>query len=274
MRDTTVRVAGESDGRATSPDNARRLWELRVELSDGRRLGGDALREMSDFRRSIMRMKPEVDLDADFERFAAFITRCPIVMRARDRDGALRGTFVVRWIDGVRDGRRWRLVLPEYAFFHPSLRGSPALPWAVLRALCSRLDVLVGHDVYLGGVAYPTGVLALDGIFGPARFLSDPDLDAPTRESLERIVAEIAGARFDAATGRVNMPTRPPRPGPRWFERMAARPIFARYEARCPEWLDGYALPCVFRVEARGVADAVRRTISRSLRARWEAESA
>lgn len=255
-------------------DNARRLLAMRVHIDDGRALSAEAIREMSDFRRSIMHMKPEVDLARDHENFARFVSRSPVAMRARDRDGVLRGTFVSRWLDGARDGRRWRLLLPEYGFFHESLRGSGAMPYAMLRAILSTPSLFVGRDVYLGGVGYPTGVLSVDGVFGPARFFADPGLDPFSRELLEIVRDEIAGDRFDPATGRVTMPTRPPRPSPRWFARMASRETFARYESLCPEWLDGVALPVLFRLEPRRVTETVRRALGRSLRRRWETERA
>jgi hypothetical protein len=273
MRDATFGSAGQAP-RARPFDNVRRMWRATVTVTHGRTLSPDALRELSDFRRSIMTMKPDVDLDADFGRFRGFVTRCPIVMCVRDEGGALRGSFVVRWIEGERGGRPWRLVLPEYGFFHPSLRGSPAFPWAALRAMAAHPNVLRGRDVFIGGVGYPTGVLALEGLFAPVQFLSDPHLDDDARHHLERVVTEIAGPRFDAATGRVCMPTLPPRPSARWFRRMAARPTLARYQAQCPDWLDGYALPCVVRVDPRGVVGALGRALARSARARWESEPA
>lgn len=251
-------------------ENTRRLLQTRVSLCDGRELSPDSLREMSDFRRSIMSMKPEVDLDTDHEHFAGFITRCPIVVRVRDRSGALRGTFAMHWVDGGRAGRRWRLFVPDYAFFHPSLRGSPALPWAIFRTITLRPHLLIGREVFLGGVGYPTGALALEKVFGPIRLRSDLDLDGPTREVLDWLVTEFAGQKFDVATGRVWMPTRPPRPSARWFERMASRPTFARYVAQCPDWLDGYGLPLVCRVRFRDFAAAGHHAITRALRMRWQ----
>lgn len=217
-------------------------------------------------------MKPEVDLAVDHANFARFVGRCPVVMRARDREGVLRGTFVSRWLDGEREGRRWRLLLPEYSFFHESLRGTGAMPYAMLRAIISRARLFVGREVYLGGVGYPTGVLAVDGVFGPARFMNDPSLDSLSHALLARVCEEIAGPRLDRVTGRVNMPTRPPRPSARWFERMASRESFARYESRCPDWLDGYALPVLFHIDPLRVVAAMRRTVVRSARRRWESE--
>ncbi len=254
-------------------ENARRFMHLRVEVSDGREMRPDAVREMSDLRRGIMHMKPEVDLDADFARFAAFVTRCPVVVRTRDNAGTLRGIFVVRWIDGERGGRPWRLILPEYGIFHPSMRGTPAFPWATLRAMVSRPDVVIGDDIMIGGVGYPTAALALEGMFGRLRMRADPDLNDASRDALDRIVEEVAGPRFDASTGRVWMPTRPPRPSERWFRRMASRPTLARYERVCPNWLDGYALPVVCRVDLKSFASTSARSVARALRARWDVEA-
>lgn len=238
-----------------------------MDVSDGRKLSANELRELSNFRRSIMRIKPEVGLEVDFHHFSNFVTRCPIVMRVRDKEGTLRGMFAVRWVEGTYAGRSWRLFLPEYFIFHDSLRGSPVMPWAVVRTMVSCVPLLVGKiDIFLGGVGYPTGVLAVDRLFGAIHFHSDPDMDPITRHLLDRVVNEIAGPRFDGSTGCVYMPTIPPRPSARWFQHMAARPTLARYERICPNWLEGYALPVVWRFR---VDFSLLQVGLRTLKSRW-----
>ncbi|MFO0625998.1 MAG: hypothetical protein U0325_10315 [Polyangiales bacterium] len=247
---------------------------MRISIDDGRLLPRAEVDEMQTFRRSIMRMKPEVDLDLDHARFSSFVTRCPLVMRARCREGVLRGTFVARWVEGESEGRKWRLVLPEYGFFHPTLRGTGAVPFAIARTIVAAPGIFVGRELLLGGVFYPTGLLALEGVFGAPQFADDPTLDPVERDCVARVIDEIAGPRFDPATGRVTMPTRPPPPSARWFTRMERRATFRAYTGRCPNWLDGHALPGLLRLRARSAGVATARAMRRSLERRWAGDGA
>ncbi len=244
------------------PANLRALRNVRVAIDEGTRLNTSDIQEFSEFRRRIMTMKADVDLAADHRRLATFVERCPLVVRVR-AGGVLAGTFAVRWLDLPGDVR---LLLPEYFFFDGALRGTPALPWAVLRSLVQHRAIFQKKTVYLGGIGYPTGVLAAETFFGRAHFLGD---DAHHDALLEQVIAEM-GPTYLRDAGHSRMPTIPPRPSARWFARMEARPTYRRYVERCPAWLDGFALPVVLRVAGSEVGRAVAKTLTRSLRKRWE----
>jgi hypothetical protein len=243
------------------PENLRALQNVRVAIDEGMHLNSYEIQEFSDFRRRIMTMKTDVDLAADHRRLATFVEKCPLVVRVR-AGGVLAGTFAVRWLDLAGDVR---LLLPEYFFFDGALRGTPALPWAVLRSLVQHRAIFQQKTVYLGGIGYPTGVLAAETFFGRAHFLGD---DAHHDALLEQVIAEM-GPTYLREAGYSRMPTIPPRPSARWFARMEARLTYRRYVERCPAWLDGYALPVVLRVAGSEVGRAVAKTVTRSLRKRW-----
>lgn len=215
-----------------------------VSFSEGTALDEPAIRELYAFRLSIMRLKPHVSPEKDFAKFSAWVRQGRRVVRMRDSRGRLGGLLVPLVYDGSWQSQRARVVVPEYAYLVPELRGRAwcTLVWA--RSLFPLLYAR-GVRVFLGGLAYPTGTLALDRFMGPVWLHGEPQAPAESAQVLEWIVSHVAGDSWEPASRTVDMNTLPSQPTERWLARSQGRELYRRYIARCPRWQEGYTLPCV-----------------------------
>jgi hypothetical protein len=216
----------------------------RVSITDGAALDELAIRELWSFRLSIMRLKPHVPPEKDFAKFAGLCRQARHVMRLRDSSGRMGGSLMVLAYDGRFQSERYRLVVLEYGFLIPELRGRAIAAWAWARSLLPVLHP-PGLRVFLGGVGYPTGTLALDRLLGPLWLYGEPQLSSREAQVLEQVVEHVAGDGWDPVTQQVEMNTLPPVPSAAWYARSERRSLYHRYLERCPRWQEGRTVPCV-----------------------------
>ncbi len=213
-------------------------------LTDGSELGEPAIRELWSFRLSIMRLKPHVPPERDFERFARHCWDARRILRLRDERGVLCGMAVPLVYDGTFQGEQYRLVVPEYFYLTPELRGRAVALWAWVRSLVP-LTWKRGTHIFLGGTGYPAGALTLDRFLGPVWLYGDAQVPPLASQVLGWIVTHMAGDGWDSAGHQVVMDTLPPPPSEWWLARNQERGLYRRYVERCPQWQEGRTLPLV-----------------------------
>jgi hypothetical protein len=228
----------------------------KVSITGGAELDEPAIRELWSFRLSIMRLKPHVPPEEDFAKFASLCRQARRVLRLRDSQGRLGNSLVPLVYDASFQSERFRLVIPEYIYAVPELRGRAVATWAWARSMVPLLYA-PGVRVFLGGIGYPTGVLALDRFMGPLWLYGEPQAPAQARQVLEWIVSNVAGESWDPVSQQVDMNTIPSQPTEAWRARSQRRELYRRYVERCPWWQEGRTVPCVCEYSTGKILKAV-----------------
>lgn len=228
----------------------------KVSLTDGTALDEPAIRELWSFRLSIMRLKPHVDPEKDFAKFAAHCRQGRRVLRLRNERGQLCGSIVPLVYDGSFQGERYRFLVPEYFYLAPEARGSAVGPWAWGRCL---VPLAPGRGVrfFLGGAGYPTAALTLDRVLGSVWLYGDTAVPPLEAHLLDWISEHLGGSGWDARSGQIDMGTLPPAPSEGWLARSQQREVYRRYVERCPRWQEGRTLPQVAEYSGWKLAKAM-----------------
>ncbi len=222
---------------------------LHCKAIPGQKLTPETLQAMSDLRRSIMNMKPEVDLNADFAWFTSICRACYQAFLFYDEQKQLVGMYVVLLQPGRSvQGKSYLLVLIEFGLFLPHCRGNPALPRSSISLLAAILRQWRGQSLWVGSIGYPAGELAIEMIFGDLVLWGEAGLSPIQAELLDNVVRIIAGKKWDATKGWMVMATRPPAMSPVWWKKAKTHPLYARYVRLCPNWEQGFCVPCVGQV--------------------------
>lgn len=231
--------------------------KLQIVPLSGAELTPDTLQAMSDLRRSIMQMKPGIDLARDHDKFCRFCRHACYVYLLYAPGQQLVGSMVFAADQAsASDGTAYVVVQIEYVFLAPAYRGHVALPLAfmrlVLRFLWRMLWHHRGRQLWLCGIGYPASLAFFNDLVPQSYIGSGQDLqhDMPVvaREILQNLVRECGADGWDAERGRAIMPTRPPVMPPHWHDKMQANPLYQNYLALCPDWADGFALPGTARL--------------------------
>lgn len=223
------------------------MAKLRIKMISGQDVSLELLQQMSDLRRSVMTMKPHIDLARDFEKFSTLCRASYRVVLFYDHHQQLAGMYLFILRRGrTKAGKRYLLVLFEYAFMRAQYRGNPALPRSVLMLMWQFLRQWRGDSVWCGGIGYPAGHMAIQKFLGNLVFQGESGLSLIQSTLLDLITHEFGGANWDAQAGHVVMPTVPP---PIWQEKVKSDPFYLRYMALNPRWQEGFGLPGVARVQ-------------------------
>lgn len=216
----------------------------KASLTDGAALDEDAIRELWAFQLSILHLKPHVSVDEELQRFTEDCRRARRVLRIRDGHGRLCGSVVPLVYEGRFESERFRLVVPEYIYLAPQLRGHAAISWAWARCLLP-LMFQRGARVFVGGIGFPAGTLLLERFGGHVWLDGDPGVPPLAAHVLERIIGYLAEGGWDPARRHVDTPIVPPKPSEAWLARSQKRELYRRYVERCPNWQEGWAVPSV-----------------------------
>jgi hypothetical protein len=216
----------------------------KASLTDGAALDEPSIRELWAFQLSLLRLKPHVSPEEEFERFNADCRGARRVLRIRDGSGRLCGSVVPLVYEGSFESERFRLVVPEYIYLAPQLRGRVAVSWVWARCLIP-LMLLRGARVFVGGIGFPAGTLLLERFGGHVWLYGDPGVPPLAAHVLERIIGYLAEGGWDPDSRQMNTPVVPPPSTEAWLARSQKRALYRRYVERCPRWQEGWALPVV-----------------------------
>ena len=226
--------------------------KLKIVALSGSELTPATLQAMCDFRRSIMHMKPDVDLSRDFDKFCRFCRHAGYVYLLYAPDQQLVGSVVFAADENTAsDGTRYVFAQAEYLFMAPAYRGHMALPMALMRLLLRfvwyKLLYWRNHQVWVCGIGYPASVMLFYDLVDNAYLGGGPeaasDMPLIAREIIQKLVQDSGPDDWDAVRGRAIMPTVPPIMPPHWYEKMENNRFFQEYTKRCPDWREGFALP-------------------------------
>ncbi len=243
----------------------------------GDELSPATLQAMIELRRSIMQMKPGIDLARDFDKFCRFCRRARRVVLLYAPGQQLVGSMVFVADEKVAgDGTPYVAVQIEYVFMAAAYRGHVALPLAllrlVLRFLWHGLWHWRGRQLWLCGVGYPASLVFFNDLLPQSYLGLAPEklAQAPlvAREILQDLVRQCGSDGWDAVHGRAIMPTLPPQMPPHWHEKMRLHPLYQAYVSLCPDWAAGFALPgtgrlrwgaTLWRIVGKGLTRSLRR---------------
>jgi hypothetical protein len=183
------------------------LFAYRLYTADASHVSEALLREMWEFRLSIISLRPEVTRETDWIAFRSYFQPGVEVITIRNRKGELRGIFgwSLRMVD---DGQEKHVVIDaEYGFVHTDARGSFIVPAAIFRIWSKAAITARSRIIYLLGSGYPSGVLAFGRLCDHLVSLNDAHI-WPWEK---RIIAEYCAENdcHDTARGILRMRTIP-----------------------------------------------------------------
>lgn len=235
---------------------------LSIEFIPAKKIGEPLFRELNDFRRRFIKLKPGIDGEKDFSEFRRFFTDEVTVTLFRDRQRRLRG-FYGYGLD-MLPGRRV-LIYGEYLFIDPAYRGSVSLILSnvlIGLRLVYRYRVLVG---YLCIVAQPASFVFLSHIAADQKAWTarDPDIPDAERAVISAFIERFLAGNYDRELGTVKLRTIPAQIRARGRPGSKRHDALRRFEDLNPTWNEGHGLPCVSRLTLRGLGKAI------AIRLRW-----
>jgi hypothetical protein len=222
---------------------------LRIKTMPGCDASIDTLQQMSDLRRMIMKMKPGIDLDRDFDKFCAACVASHRLYLFYTGDNQLVGMYLFALLRGRGPhGKRFLLIGPEYVMFLPEYRGTSAFGRSVLSMVWHTFLSWRGEQVWLGSIGYPAAMLAAESFFGGMVFDGEPGLTGMQQTLLDLIRREATTLNANPNEVVVELPTLPPAIVGKAQAAAEKNPLYQRYIALCPQWRTGFVLSGVVRV--------------------------
>lgn len=232
---------------AHEPYTRQTLWRAwnQSKLCAGAELSPEQLDQIWACRVGILPLKPGTDVDEDRRVVRDFFAQSRSTMRLYGDDGSLQGVGAVK-LHELHDGQRpYRWIETEYFALSEPLRGSLVFSLAAIK-LCLQSIRWPLRPTYIGGPGYPTSLFFLSRTFPPLYMEGDADMPDQIRHLMDHIVAQYPDD-WEPEQRRVQMRTKPKAPSPGWIKGATAHGFYPRFMARCPDWQEGYGVPCVVR---------------------------
>jgi hypothetical protein len=227
---------------------------MHLRVDPGAALPEPTLDEMWALRARVLPLKASTaqETEGEVARFRAVVRRATHVARLLDDAGALVAMGAIRRATHAAP-QLGAVVELEAAYLAAShgIRGRPGMLWAAWSTLAriawapERGDVRP-RSALLTGVAYPGSAMLL-GALGRVTLWGDAASSAEAA-LLERVRAAHA-EQWDPVRACVSMRTLPLPPTSAWRARAAENPLYRRFVARCPDWIEGYGLPIAVRLD-------------------------
>lgn len=237
----------QTDIPTRSPHPLYELWRAwgRSKICPGDQLSPDQLEQIWACRVSILPLKPETDVDEDRRIVCEFFAKSRLTMRLYGADGSLQGVGAIK-LRELHDGQQpYRWIETEYFALSEELRGSLTFSLAALK-LCLEPIHWPLRPTYIGGPGYPTSLFFLSRTFPPLYMEGDADIPPQAQHLMDYIIAQYP-EDWDPVHRRVKLRTKPKAPSPGWLKGATAHGFYPRFMARCPDWQEGYGVPCVVR---------------------------
>lgn len=240
-----------------------RLRGLDLRVVDGAGLSDEDIDGMWALRAQFMRLKPDVREEDDRALFATWL-RTPggTVAIGRDRAGAIQVFIEMKSRMVEHRGRRYEILFGNFVFASAAYRNHPAyvvgnfwnLAVHVIRhrsLRCLWMVPLYPPSFVVGARTFPMVWLA-----------GEPDVPEEIASLVDTIVPELYGdgwspERRILRNRTIPQPYKPSSP--------TTAQILARYEARNPEWRDGYSALCVVPITSSGLLAVVKLAVRRLL---------
>lgn len=241
----------QTDTPAQRAHALNKLWRAwrQSKLCAGSELSQDELDQIWACRVNILPLKPEVDLEEDRRIVSDFFAKSQVTMRIYGDVHELQGVGAIK-IHELHDGQRpYRWLETEYFALSEPLRGSLTFSLTVLK-LCLQPVHWPLRPTYIGGPGYPTSLFFLSRTFPPLYMEGDDDIPPQMQHLIDYIIAQCP-KDWDPVHRRVMMRTKPKAPSIGWLKGATAHGFYQRFMARCPDWQEGYGVPCVARFSLR-----------------------
>lgn len=211
-------------------------------------------RALCALRRTLVRIQPGVDLEADYASFRSFFrgdsARLTLIRSTRGEIEGYLG-WHVRTLS-TPEGRVG-VIDSDYYFVKPELRGHVALSKVALTCFLHAALHSQSGRVVIVGHGYPASVLSGLRFSERVRFPQDEDLRDWERDAMQHFAERFCGASFDRDRAVIRMRTTPVE-GRRVPGSHAARSAFARFERYNPDWLRGFGLPYLIHLSPGSIA--------------------
>jgi hypothetical protein len=187
----------------------------------GNELTVATLQAMCDFRRSVMQMKPGIDLASDFEKFCHRCRRAQHIRLLYTPDQELVGSMAVLTNEKTSShGTPYIELQVEYVFLAKAYRGHRAFPLAFLGTMLQILRKSIGRQVWFCGIGYPASFVFFNDLVNNNYLNSDltcsNNVPLIAREILQNLIFDQGQDGWDAEREIAIMPTMPPVMSARW----------------------------------------------------------
>lgn len=240
-----------------------KLRGLDIRIVEGARLRDADIDGMYGLRARFMALKPEVCPENDRALFAAWL-RAPgaTVAIARDRAGEIQVFIEMNSRVVEHGGRKHLLLYANLVFASEAYRNHPAYVLGNLGNLAVHLRRHPTTRALLFTALYPPSFVAAVRTFPTNWVAGEPELPAEAAELVDTFVPTIFGASWWPERRLVRMRTIPQPYAP---SSPVTTAILQRYEARNPDWRDGFAVLNVTPLTLGNVIGCINLTMRRAL---------
>lgn len=238
-----------------------KLRGLDIRVVEGARLSDADIDGMYGLRARFMALKPEVRPEDDRALFAAWL-RAPgaTVAIARDREIQVFIEMNSRVVE--HGGRKHLLLYSNLVFASEAYRNHPAYVLGNLGNLAAHLRRHPTTRALLFTALYPPSFVAAVRTFPTNWVAGEPELPPEAAELVDTFVPTIFGASWWPERRLVRMRTIPQ---PYTPSSPITAAILQRYEARNPDWRDGFAVLNVTPLTLGNVIGCINLTMRRVL---------
>jgi hypothetical protein len=234
---------------------------LAVTLHDGHTLDDDVIDEMLALRAQFMRLQPDIDPDVDRTLFADWM-RAPgnTVAIARDRADTLHTFIEMNTRRITQAGKAHLMCYGNFVFASPAYRNHPAYTLGNFWNLATQTRRNRERPTAWVVAVYPTAFNSGARTFPDFWALGEPEVPKTLSELARKLAHDVFGDNWFPDELLVRQRTLPP---PFSVGSDESKALLARYEARNPNWRDGWALACVLPITASNMLGAATLAVRR-----------
>ncbi len=243
---------------------------VRPQIQLSKNINNDLILEMHALRAKYIRLKPEISVEHDFEKFSSFFRDGANAVLLRDNQGQLRGFFGYR-IDRVTiEKKTIPIFWKEYLFLDRQFRGDPAYSLAWLKIYFKIFRLYRVSKLAVFAITFPASHLFGVSQCGHSNWYStvDPYLSSEQKGILDFCIQHYLKEDFDSKTRRVSIRTIPfEHP---WTVNLEPGHLETLniYEKKNPDWRSGIGLPVIFQPSAITLSRSLLKRLIRKTRSR------
>lgn len=234
---------------------------LEITLHEGHSLDDTVIDDMLALRAQFMQLKPDVDPDVDRTLFAQWM-RAPgnTVTIARDRAGTLQSFIEMNARYITHAGKAHLVCYSNFVFASPAYRNHPAYTLGNFWNLANKIHRNRDRPSAWVVAVYPTSFNSGARTFPMFWALGEPDVPKTLSALARQLALEVFGDSWFPDELLVRQRTLPP---PMSAGSEESRALLARYEARNPNWRDGWGIVCVAPFTASNMLGAATLVLRR-----------
>jgi len=213
----------------------------------GAAVSTELMQQLCALRLSIVQLKPDINPQEDFEKFAAFVRQCQYVDYAIDNH-QIQAFFVLYHSQQQINGQRVIVLEPEFGFVSPEYRQENFVQKAFSKIL-KQLKIKYWYKpIYIVGCAYPHSFVSFMKQFeGNTWTLQNHKIPTQLKSILTNFLERKTG-NLAITDGIVAVPTLHNEQTPAHLARLNKNPYYQSYMQQNPDWVKGYTLAFITQV--------------------------